>query len=221
MSLKNFFTGKTAVRFWLNIVLMLLVVITVPLVTFYMLDTFTRHGEKIEVPSVAGMSFQEAEKALKERGLVAAVADSVYDKNAESGAVIEQLPRAGYEVKGGRVIYLTVAMKEAPMTRLPDVVGLGSLREAVSILQALGFKLTPHEEVEDKPKNLVLGVKQGSREVQVGEMLPRDNTLTLMVGAGEKDSVAVDSFLTDFLIDEAIAPNELKSESDNDIDIEL
>jgi beta-lactam-binding protein with PASTA domain len=167
------------------------------------------------------MSFQEAEKHLKERGLVAAVADSVYDKNAESGAVIEQLPRAGYEVKGGRVIYLTVAMKEAPMTRLPDVVGLGSLREAVSILQALGFKLTPHEEVEDKPKNLVLGVKQGSREVQVGEMLPRDNTLTLMVGAGEKDSVAVDSFLTDFLIDEAIAPDELKSELDNDIDIEL
>ena len=107
------------------------------------------------------------------------------------------------------------------MTRLPDVVGLGSLREAVSILQALGFKLTPHEEVEDKPKNLVLGVKQGSREVQVGEMLPRDNTLTLMVGAGEKDSVAVDSFLTDFLIDEAIAPDELKSELDNDIDIEL
>ena len=88
MSLKNFFTGKTAVRFWLNIVLMLLVVITVPLVTFYMLDTFTRHGEKIEVPSVAGMSFQDAEKAMKERGLVAAVADSVYDKNAESGSVI-------------------------------------------------------------------------------------------------------------------------------------
>ena len=52
-------------------------------------------------------------------------------------------------------------------------------------------------------------------------MLPRDNTLTLMVGAGEKDSVAVDSFLTDFLIDEAIAPDELKSELDNDIDIEL
>ncbi|MDO5482717.1 MAG: PASTA domain-containing protein [Bacteroidaceae bacterium] len=221
MSLKNFFTGKTAVRFWLNIVLMVLVIIAVPLVTFYMLDTFTRHGEKIEVPSVSGMPFGEAEKVLKERGLVAAVADSVYDKNAEFGSVIEQLPEAGYEVKGGRVVYLTVAMKEAPMIKLPDVVSLGSLREAVSILQALGFKLTSHEEVEDKPKDLVLGVKLGNREVQVGEMLPRDNTLTLMVGAGEKDSVAVDTFLTDFLIDEAMISEEVESEFDNDIEIEL
>ena len=42
-----------------------------------------------------------------------------------------------------------------------------------------------------------------------------------MVGAGEKDSVAVDTFLTDFLIDEAMISEEVESEFDNDIEIEL
>ena len=60
MSLKNFFTGKSGVRLWVNIGLMLLVLVAVPLATFYMLNTFTRHGEKIEVPSVTGLSFEEA-----------------------------------------------------------------------------------------------------------------------------------------------------------------
>lgn len=221
MSLKNFFTGKSGVRLWVNIGLMLLVLVAVPLATFYMLNTFTRHGEKIEVPSVTGLSFEEASRLLQGRGLVAAVADSVYNQGAEAGSVVEQLPVSGYEVKGGRVVYLTIAMKEAPLTRLPDVVNLGSLREAVSVLNSLGFKLTPHESVPDKPKDLVLGVKQGAREVIAGDMLPRGQVLTLMIGEGEADSLEVDTFLADYLMDEAVMVDDIYSELDTEVDVEL
>lgn len=188
MALRKFFTGKTGTMFWVNIILMVCLIVAVPVVTLYMLDTFTHHGEKIEVPGVVGKSVYDAETMLKDRGLMAMVIDSVYDKHAAKGSVLEQSPKAGYEVKGGRMVYLTVNLLGAPMAQLPDVVGHGSLREAVALLQSIGFKLTPHNYVLGSPKDLVLGVKQGTRNVQAGETIQRDRALTLVVGGGEIDS---------------------------------
>lgn len=188
MALKNFFTGKSGVKFWVNIVMMVLIIVAVPVGALYMLDSFTHHGEKIEVPNVLGKSLYDAETMLKDRGLVALVVDSMYDKSAPRGSVLEQSPKSGYEVKGGRMVYLTVNLKGEPMAQLPDVVGHGSLREAVALLQSLGFKLTAHKPVLGRPKDLVLGVKQGTRNVHAGETIPRDRPLTLVIGGGEIDS---------------------------------
>ena len=188
MALKNFFTGTSGVKFWVNIVMMVLIIVAVPVGALYMLDSFTHHGEKIEVPNVLGKSLYDAETMLKDRGLVALVVDSMYDKSAPRGSVLEQSPKSGYEVKGGRMVYLTVNLKGEPMAQLPDVVGHGSLREAVALLQSLGFKLTAHKPVLGRPKDLVLGVKQGTRDVHAGETIPRDRPLTLVIGGGEIDS---------------------------------
>ena len=188
MALKNFFTGKSGVKFWVNIVMMVLIIVAMPVGALYMLDSFTHHGEKIEVPNVLGKSLYDAETMLKDRGLVALVVDSMYDKSAPRGSVLEQSPKSGYEVKGGRMVYLTVNLKGEPMAQLPDVVGHGSLREAVALLQSLGFKLTAHKPVLGRPKDLVLGVKQGTRDVHAGETIPRARPLTLVIGGGEIDS---------------------------------
>ena len=188
MALKNFFTGKSGVKFWVNIVMMVLIIVAVPVGALYMLDSFTHHGEKIEVPNVLGKSLYDAETMLKDRGLVALVVDSMYDKSAPRGSVLEQSPKSGFEVKGGRMVYLTVNLKGEPMAQLPDVVGHGSLREAVALLQSLGFKLTAHKPVLGRPKDLVLSVKQGIRDVHAGETIPRDRPLTLVIGGGEIDS---------------------------------
>lgn len=192
MAIKKFFTGKSGAKFWVNIVLMVSLVVAVPVVTFYMLDHFTHHGEKIEVPNVVGKSVADAEEMLGGRDLVALVVDSVYDKYAPKGAVMDQSPKAGYEVKGGRVVYLTVNLMGEPMAELPDVAALGSLREAVSLLQSLGFKLTAHEQVAGRPRDLVIGVKQGGRSVAAGQSVPRTRPLTLVVGGGEVDSALVE-----------------------------
>lgn len=192
MALKDFFTGKSGTKFWANIILMVLVVVAIPIAALYMLDSFTHHGEKIEVPNVVGKSLYDAEMMLKDRGLLAMVVDSIYDKRAPKGSVLEQTPKSGFEVKGGRMIYLTVNLNGEPMAQLPDVVGHGSLREAVALLQSLGFKLTAHKPVIGRPKDLVLGVKQGARDVHAGETIPRDRALTLVIGGGEIDSTMYD-----------------------------
>lgn len=192
MALKDFFTGKSGTKFWVNIILMVLVIVAIPIAALYMLDSFTHHGEKIEVPNVVGKSLYDAETMLKDRGLLAMVVDSIYDKRAPKGSVLEQTPKSGFEVKGGRMIYLTVNLNGEPMAQLPDVVGHGSLREAVALLQSLGFKLTAHKPVIGRPKDLVLGVKQGARDVHAGETIPRDRALTLVIGGGEIDSTMYD-----------------------------
>lgn len=191
MAIKNFFTGKSGLKFWLNIFLMLLLLVAVPVVTFMLLDSFTHHGEKIEVPNVVGKSQSAAESMLKEHGLVAVVVDSTYDKSAMRGSVLEQSPTAGYEVKGGRVVYLTVNMNGEPIVELPDVVNYGSLREAESLLKSMGFKLTPHESLMGRPKDLVIAVKQGGREVYAGQRVSRERPLTIVIGGGEIDTTEV------------------------------
>ena len=191
MAIKNYFTGKSGAKYWINVMLMVLLIVAVPVVTFLLLDSFTRHGEKIEVPNVVGKSLFSAENMLKDRGLVAVVVDSTYNKSAMRGAVLEQSPAAGYEVKGGRVVYLTVNMRGEPIVEMPDVLNHGSLREIESLLKSLGFKFTPHEVLIGRPKDLVIAVKQGGREVSAGQKIPRERPLTIVIGGGEIDTTAV------------------------------
>lgn len=200
--MKSFFTGKSGTKFWINIGLMVATLVAVLITSLYMLGSFTHNGEKIQVPDVVGKSVWNAEATLREHGLTAMVVDSTYDKNAMRGAVLEQSPKAGYEVKSGRVVYMTVNLKGEPMVVMPDVVGNGSLREVTALLRSLGFKLTPHKMMDGQPKDLVLSVKQGTREIYAGQSVSRNRPLTLVVGGGEADSIQ-------FAVDEVLEQEEI------------
>ena len=193
MNIKAYFTGKSGIVFWVNIVLMGVVLVGVPLGAFYALDQFTLHGEKIEVPQVVGRSAFDATEQLEAAGLRVEIADSMYSAKAKPGAVIEQTPRGGSQVKSGRIIYLTINLKGEPMVKFPDIVRNSSLREAEAQLKVLGFSLTPPERVEGQPRDFVVGVRQGARDLYAGQMVSRDRALTILAGAGESDSLEMDT----------------------------
>lgn len=209
MAIKTYFKGKTGAKFWANIMLMILIIVAVPVVTFYLLDTFTHHGEKIEVPSLIGKTAFDAEQMLDERDLVCVVSDSAYDKKAAPGTVLDQVPRAGSEVKGGRVVYITVNLKGSPMVKVPKIDG--SLREVQASLSVLGFKFTPNEVVYGRDKDLVIGVKQGVKMLRAGESVARDRAVTIIVGGGEMPDSIKPVTLDDVM----------EEEEENDFDIEL
>lgn len=193
MSIKAYFSGKSGVFFWCNILLMVVVVIGGVLVAFGMIGSFTHHGEQIEVPNVAGNSMRVAANAFEKANLRYAVADSMYNAKMPAGVVLEQNPRAGSRVKSGRVVYLTINMKGEPLVKFPDLVNNSSLREAEAQLRSLGFSLTPPERVEGQPRDFVVGIRQGARAIHAGEMVSRDRALTIRAGAGEaEDSLEVD-----------------------------
>jgi len=168
------------VVFW-NLFAMAVAVIVVLVGLWFWMAYYTRHGESVEVPNVKDMLLNDAEYALAHVELEGIVIDSSYNRNLPAGTVLDQLPVSGSRVKAGREIYLTINSRQTPTLSLPDIADNCSLREAEAKLKALGFKLGPIEYIPGD-KDWVLGVKCNGRHVAVGERIPIDMPLVLVVG---------------------------------------
>ena len=183
MEAKEFF-GKFASGFlWGNILAMVLVIVALAFGVKYGLDVYTRHGEGIEVPKVEGMVYQNARALMEERGLYLVVTDSGYNKRLPANSILVQNPGPGMKVKQGHTIYVTVNSPSSPSFAIPDLVDNSSFREAEAKLTAIGFKLTPPQQVEGE-KDWVYGILCRGRRVSTGDRISIDSPLTLLVGNG-------------------------------------
>ena len=183
MEAKEFF-GKFASGFlWGNLLAMVLVIVALAFGVKYGLDVYTRHGEGIEVPKVEGMVYQKARALMEERGLYLVVTDSGYNKRLPANSILVQNPGPGMKVKQGHTIYVTVNSPSSPSFAIPDLVDNSSFREAEAKLTAIGFKLTPPQQVEGE-KDWVYGILCRGRRVSTGDRISIDSPLTLLVGNG-------------------------------------
>lgn len=196
MGFKSYFTGKSGLIFWLNVLLMIVLLVGVPILGVTYLDTYTHKGEKIVVPSVVGKNFIEAEATLTSRGLVAVLTDSAYNENAAPGVILMQVPNADDTVKSGRLVYLTKNLDKEPLVKIPDLIRNSSLRDAETQLRILGFELLPNDTIEDEPENLVVGIRQNNRKLKSGDMVSKRHPLVICVGAGyDNDTIYSDNFV--------------------------
>lgn len=187
MEAKEFF-GKFASGFlWGNLLAMVLVVVALAFGVKYGLDTYTHHGEGIEVPKIEGMVYQNARAMMEERGLNVVVTDSGYNKRLPAGSILLQNPGPGMKVKAGHTIYVTVNSPSSPTFAIPDVVDNSSYREAEAKLVAIGFKLDPPQQVEGE-KDWVYGILCRGRRVSTGDRISIDSPLTLLIGNGHYSS---------------------------------
>lgn len=85
------------------------------------LDLWTDHGDEVATPSVRGMKYEDAVRALTVQGFTVELLDSVYDTTRQPGTVTEQNPKEGSIVKNGREIYLTITAFNPKMVSLPRV----------------------------------------------------------------------------------------------------
>lgn len=186
MKSKEFFGKFLDRRLWGNLVAMAVVVAALCLGVKYGLDVYTHHGEEIPVPDVRGMGFNEAKALIEGNGLRVEVGDTGYNKRMPADCVLLQNPAGGARVKSGRLVYLTVNSESTPTLTIPDIADNSSVREAEARLKAMGFRLTPPEEVTGE-KDWVYGIKARGRRVALGDRVPIDVPLTLMVGSGTYD----------------------------------
>lgn len=191
MKSKDFFRKFLDGRLWLNLLAMAVVVAMLCLGVKFGLDRYTLHGEEITVPDVNGMLFKDAKTLIESRGLRVEVNDTGYNKRVRADGVLLQNPAAGSNVKLGRIIYLTVNSESTPTRTIPDIADNSSVREAEARLKALGFILTRPQEVVGE-KDWVYGIKAGGRKVYMGDRVPIDVPLTLLVGSGAYDDSLMD-----------------------------
>ncbi|HAL81548.1 MAG TPA: serine/threonine protein kinase [Mucilaginibacter sp.] len=157
-------------------------VFLVVLAVFFGLGIYTRHGEGIPVPQLKGLSVEKAMDILKEQGFEYKI-DSVYIGDQPPGAVVEQDPDPGTNVKENRTIYLTVVTRLAPNVELPDLEPY-TYREAVATITNYGLKVGDTIYKPDIARDRVLEVRFAGQVIKPGTKIPKGSKIDLVLGNG-------------------------------------
>jgi len=106
---------------------------------------YVGHNALVKVPSVVGMSFDDARKTLDGSGLEGKEGDIRYDPSKPIGTVLDQNPTPDQMVKNGRRIYLVISGGEQ-LYDVPNLVGR-TVREAKF---SLGLRNLEIQEMDSK-----------------------------------------------------------------------
>ncbi|GHT67685.1 hypothetical protein AGMMS50239_31310 [Bacteroidia bacterium] len=194
---------------------LLLVILLFAILVFgisLLLNTYTHHGESVEIPDVKAMKLEVAKPLFESRELFYQVIDSTYNKTVSPGTIIETIPPVGSKVKKGRTIYIRLNSYTSGMTSVPDVKDV-SQRQAVAMLNSLGFIKVETKWVEGAYRDLVVGLEYRGRALQIKDKVPADAVLTLLVSSGNSMNEQADSLDGIFIPDE-----EIEEESDTPLD---
>jgi len=169
--------------FRINLLLIVVTIFIVVMITFFSLSLYTRHGEGIPVPQLKGLQIEKAMEVLKDQGFEYKI-DSVYVADQQPGAVVEQDPDPGTNVKENRTIYLTVVTRQAPPVSLPDLTPY-TYREAVATLANYGLKVGDTIYKADIARDRVLEVRFSGQPIAAGSKIPKGSRVDLVLGNGE------------------------------------
>ncbi len=172
------------------------------LIVWGVLGWYTSHGDAIAVPPLRGLSMEDAQRELEERGLRVMVVDSVFAEGLDPAAVVMSDPESGFKVKSGRTVYLTLNLSDLPSMPVPNLTDL-SLRKATMDLTNKGFVVGQLIMRPDLAHQVVLGGQYKGREVRTGQMLPKGSVIDLLVGFNNSDSLVEVPNLTGLTLDEA------------------
>lgn len=173
-----------------NIFYIILTAIVLIWLLMCFLDSWTRHGDEVEVPVLKGNSIELAEITLENQGFKCEIMDSIYETTLKPGTVVEQNPAGGSWVKEGRTVYLTVVAFSPKMVTVPDFLNV-SMRQGRSMFEGLGIKVHLVT-VASQFKDLVLGAKVNGVPLKPGQRIPVTSNVTLEVGGGYMDDEEVD-----------------------------
>jgi serine/threonine protein kinase len=134
---------------------------------------------KVIVPNVKDMSYEEAEKTLKDKKFKVKVESKLYSNTSAAGEVISQDPGPGNNAELGRVVSLVIS-KGQDMREVPDVTNEQDMK-AVAILTKQGFELGKRTYTfsDTIDKGIVIKTQPGA-----GEQVPYKSTVNIEISRG-------------------------------------
>lgn len=166
---------------WANILLMIIISVVLVIIGLVGLNLYTRHGQTTRVPDIAGMQFDEAKQVLKKAHLRAQIVDSVFNKEAKPGAILDISPKAGTVVKPGRYVYITINPLMPPTQAIPNVVDM-SARQALALLHSMGFEHVKQKIVPGDFSDLAKGLQDArGQKLMPGTRVPLQSIIYLLV----------------------------------------
>lgn len=176
----KFFTSRTFIA---NLILALTILVLLWFLLFFLLKSYTRHGESVTVPELTGLTLSQVDKHLSSKNLKYHVTDSTFIVDRIPGEVLSQTPAANAKVKQNRRIYLTVNANNPPKVKMPNLIDK-SLRLAKINLKNLGLVVGDIEFVPDMAKNAVLKQSVSGKEVIPDDEIFKGTKVDLEVGDG-------------------------------------
>ena len=153
----HFFKEK---KFYINLLIILLLCVVLLWLTFRILDKYTRHDEVFSMPDFVGQDFRQVKHDYsKDFNFI--LIDSVYPKGQQSGS-----------------IYQTV---------MPNLKGI-SLREAIGRLESSGLSVDYLDYVEYSYKNNIIDQYYKGQPIMEGTELVKGSKIMLRVGIGNDKS---------------------------------
>lgn len=181
MKLFRFFTTRV---FWINIVLIVVVLVLLFLGLSTWLNSYTRHGDTMKVPDLTRLDYSEAEQIAQDINLKLTVLDTAeYTSSFPRGSIIDQYPAPGAEVKEGREIKLTVNRLKPRKIELPKLIEK-TKRRAIYDLESKGFKVGGLSYVPYIGKDVVVKVKVKGEEAEAGTRFEKGTVVNLVLGKG-------------------------------------
>lgn len=138
-----------------NITIALCMILIVTYLISVVLNIYTRHGQKYEVPNFVGVTIAESSEMLEDADLKLEVVDSLFVPGRRAGEILDQSPDPGMTVKSGRNIFVVINAERPRMEIVPYVTGY-SLRQAKNLLETRGFVIKRLRYVEDVATNNVI-----------------------------------------------------------------
>lgn len=181
MKLIKFLKSRT---FLANVILVVVIGVLGYFAVNSFLSSITDHGDVVVVPDLKTYDISEVEEVLGALELTYEILDSAeFTKVVPPGAVLDQYPGSGMEVKRGRSIKLTVNRLKPRLIEVPSVVEK-TLRRAIYDIESKGFVVGELKYIPDLGKDVIIALEYKGKPIDEGQRLPKGEKLDLIVGMG-------------------------------------
>lgn len=176
--------------FFINLTAALIFISVLIYVVMVSLDSYTHHKQYLKVPDFKGIDKSKCKEIAESQNIRIKVIDSLYVKNSKPGAVIDQHPKAGHNIKENRLIMLTICSSKPESVPFPNLKNT-AYRQTINTLNTLGFKLGKISYIESGYKNLVLELKYKKDTIVPGTLIEKGSVIDIVLGKGNYNRVLV------------------------------
>lgn len=199
MSLKDFIFSKVFLK---QLAYAIVIGIVILLVTLLWLNLYTRHGQARPLPDFRGLSIEQVDKVAQKAKVKYKVVDSVYTNTVSKGAVVEQVPVAGFKVKKGRNVSLIVNATKPEMVAMPDLIDL-PLRQAATMINNSGLEIGALIYKPDLSIDVVLNQQYEGKDIAPDTQIEKGSVIDLVLGKGLSDKLVSVPNVIGFTFDNA------------------
>lgn len=157
-----------------------------------MLNSYTQHGESVEVPDFKGKTIAELNGFIEGKDVRYQIIDSIYAPNEKPGVVIRQDPETKTNVKRNRIVYLYVNGLLPPQLAMPKLIDR-SERQAILMMESYGLKVGEITQVPGDCNGCVLEQFVKGKPIESGTLVNKGTVVSLSIGKKDRFVTSTDT----------------------------